>query len=48
MIYSDTMIPTIIKMLEDLTGVSALNIPLDDEQVLSLFNNTSALGVTPG
>ena len=39
--------PTIIKMLEDLTGVSALNIPLDDEQVLSLFNNTSALGVTP-
>ena len=39
--------PTIIKMLEDLTGVNALNIPLDDEQVLSLFNNTSALGVTP-
>lgn len=39
--------PTIIKMLEDLTGVDALSIPLDDEQVLSLFNNTSALGVSP-
>lgn len=39
--------PTIIKMLEDLTGVDALNIPLDDPQVLSLFNNTSALGVEP-
>lgn len=39
--------PTIIKMLEDLTGVDALSIPLDDQQVLSLFNNTSALGVEP-
>lgn len=39
--------PTIIKMLEDLTGVDALNIPLDDPQVLSLFDNTSALGVNP-
>jgi len=47
LIYSGHDDPTIIKMLEDLTGVNALNIPLDDEQVLSLFNNTSALGVTP-
>lgn len=39
--------PTIIKMLEDLTGVDALNISLDDPQVLSLFLNTSALGVEP-
>lgn len=39
--------PTMIKMLEDLTGVDALGIPLDDPQVLSLFNNTSALGVEP-
>lgn len=39
--------PTIIRMLEDLTGVDALSIPLDDPQVLSLFVGTSALGVTP-
>lgn len=39
--------PTIIKMLEDLTGVDALNISLDDPQVLSLFADTSALGVEP-
>lgn len=39
--------PTIIKMLEDLTGVDALSISLDDPQVLSLFANTSALGVEP-
>lgn len=39
--------PTIIKMLEDLTGVDALSISLDDQQVLSLFANTSALGVEP-
>ena len=39
--------PTIIKMLEDLTGVDAQSIPLDDQQVLSLFANTSALGVEP-
>ncbi len=39
--------PTMIKMLEDLTGIDAQNIRLDDEKVLSLFNDTSALGVKP-
>lgn len=39
--------PTIIKMLEDLTGVDSLSISLDDKQVLSLFVDTSALGVEP-
>ena len=39
--------PTIIRMLEDLTGVDALKIPLDDEKVLSLFAGTEALGVEP-
>lgn len=39
--------PTMIRMLEDLTGVDALGIPLDDEKVLSLFADTSALGITP-
>lgn len=38
--------PTMIRMLEDLTGVDAQQIRLDDQKVLSLFLNTSALGVT--
>ena len=38
--------PTMIRMLEDITGVDALSIPLDDPMVLSLFADTSALGVT--
>lgn len=37
--------PTMIKTLEDLTGVDAKTIRFDDEKVLSLFTGTSALGV---
>ena len=39
--------PTMIRMLEDLTGLNAREIPLDDRQVMSLFQNTEALGITP-
>jgi len=39
--------PTSIKMLEDLTGVDAKKIRLDDQKTLSLFSGTGALGVTP-
>lgn len=39
--------PTMIRMLEDLTGINARQIPLDDVSVMSLFKNTSALGITP-
>ena len=39
--------PTMIRMLEDLTGIDAQQIPLDDPTVMSLFLNTSALGVEP-
>ncbi len=39
--------PTVIRMLEDLTGKDAKQIPLDDKETLSLFLNTDALGVTP-
>ena len=39
--------PTIIKMLEDMTGADAKTIPLDEPKVMSLFKNTSALGVEP-
>ena len=37
--------PTMIRMLEDLTGVDAKAIRLDDQKVLSLFDNLSALGI---
>ncbi len=39
--------PTMIRMLEDLTGLNARQIPLDDKAVMSLFQNTDALGCTP-
>lgn len=39
--------PTMIRMLEDLTGLNAQEIPLDDATVMSLFKGTEALGVTP-
>ena len=39
--------PTIIRMLEDLTGTDPLSVPLDDKGVLSLFAGTEALGVKP-
>ena len=39
--------PTMIRMLEDLTGIDAQQIPLDEPTVMSLFLNTSALGVEP-
>ncbi|MBR3607731.1 MAG: PolC-type DNA polymerase III [Lachnospiraceae bacterium] len=39
--------PTMIRMLQDLTGVDPVTIPLDDPKVMSLFQNTQALGVTP-
>lgn len=39
--------PTVIKMLEDLTGRDPKTIPFDDEQTMSLFFSTEALGLTP-
>ena len=39
--------PTMIRMLQDLTGVDPTTIPLDDPGVMSLFQNTSALRITP-
>ncbi len=39
--------PTVIKMLEDLTGIDCKTIPLDEPKVLSLFQSTEALGVDP-
>ncbi len=39
--------PTMIRRLEDLTGLNAREFPLDSPEVMSLFQNTSALGITP-
>ena len=40
--------PTMIRMLQDLTGLDPVkDIPLDSKEVMSLFQNTEALGVTP-
>ena len=39
--------PTVIRMLQDLTGVDPKTIPLDDEETMSLFTSTKALGVKP-
>lgn len=39
--------PTMIRMLQDLTGIDPLEIPLDSKEVMSLFENTSALGINP-
>ncbi len=38
--------PTIFKMLENLTGIKAEEIPMDDKEVMSLFDSPKALGVT--
>ena len=40
--------PTMIRRLEDLIGIDATKIPLDDKDVMSLFQNTSALHLQEG
>ncbi len=37
--------PTSLKRLENLTGISALGIPLNDEKTMSLFSGVKALGL---
>ena len=39
--------PTMIRMLQDLTQRDPTTIPLDDKKVMSLFQNTEALEITP-
>ena len=39
--------PTMIKRLGELTGIDMINIPFDSKEVMSLFKDTSALGITP-
>ena len=39
--------PTVIRMLQDLTGIDPTKVPLDDKETMSIFSSTEALGVTP-
>ena len=39
--------PTMMRMLQDLTGVDPTTIPMNDPKVMSIFNSTEAIGVTP-
>ncbi|NLY47105.1 MAG: PolC-type DNA polymerase III [Tissierella sp.] len=39
-------VPTIIKMIEDITGINPTTIPLDEESTMKLFTSTEPLGVS--
>ena len=39
--------PTMIRVLEDFTGIDAKLIRMDDPKVIALFESTSSLGITP-
>lgn len=39
--------PTVIRMLQDLSGVDPKTIPTDDPEVMKIFGGTEVLGVTP-
>ena len=39
--------PTVIRMLQDLTGIDPTTIPLDDPDVMKIFSSPESLGVTP-
>ena len=38
--------PTQLRMIQDLTGMDILTVPLDDKDTMSIFTSTKALGVT--
>lgn len=40
--------PTMIRMLQDLTGIDVKELPLNDKKVMSLFYGTEALGIDAG
>jgi DNA polymerase-3 subunit alpha (Gram-positive type) len=39
--------PTMMRMLQDLTGIDPTTIPMNDKKVMSIFNSTEAIGVKP-
>lgn len=38
-------VPSIIRHLQDMTGINPINVPLTDPKVLSIFNGTEALNI---
>ncbi len=38
--------PTMIRMLQDITGVDPKEIPLDDKETMAIFSSTESLGLT--
>lgn len=39
--------PTVLRMLQDITGIDPRTVPLSDPKVISIFTSTGALGLTP-
>ena len=39
--------PTVIRMLQDLSGIDPRDIPLDDEKLMGIFSSTEPLGLKP-
>ncbi|MEG0772313.1 PolC-type DNA polymerase III [Clostridium sp.] len=39
--------PTVLRMLQDITGIDPKTVPLSDPKVISIFTSTDALGLTP-
>lgn len=39
--------PTVIRMLQDLSGIDPQTIPLDDEKMMGIFSSTEPLGISP-
>lgn len=39
--------PTMIRFLQDVTGIAPTDVPLDDPEVMQLFAGTEPLGITP-
>ncbi|MDX8046975.1 PolC-type DNA polymerase III [Gracilibacillus sp. S3-1-1] len=39
--------PTVIRMLQDLSGIDPQTIPTDDQEVMKIFSGPEVLGVTP-
>lgn len=39
--------PTVLRMLQDLTGVNPVEIPLDEPKTMSLFSSLESLGIEP-
>lgn len=39
--------PTVLRMLQDLSGIDPKTLPMDDPEVMKIFSGTEPLGVTP-